>query len=98
MPQNTLAIRHDEAAHRFVAHVDGVEAYLEYVPEDGRIVITHTIVPEAVGGRGIAAQLVAAALEHARSAGLKVLPSCSYAEAYLDKHPEYADLRAGSGG
>lgn len=94
--QDGIAIRHDAGAHRFVADVDGVEAYVEYEPEDGRIAITHTIVPEVVGGRGIAGRLVAATLEYARGAGLKVAPRCSYAEAYMGKHPEYADLRAGA--
>jgi predicted GNAT family acetyltransferase len=52
------------------------------------------VVPAAIGGRGIAGRLVRAALEHARAAGLKVVPRCSYVADYLDKHPEYADLRA----
>ena len=56
--------------------------------------ITHTIVPAAIGGRGIAGQLVQAALDHARSAGLKVAPECSYADDWMRTHPEYEDLRA----
>lgn len=87
-------IRHEPAASRFTTSVDGHEGFVEYEEGDGTLTITHTVVPSAIGGRGIAAQLVRAALDHARATGLKVVPRCSYAAAYLDKHPEYADLRA----
>jgi uncharacterized protein len=56
-------------------------------------VITHTGVPHAWEGRGIAASLTQAAFEYARSRGLSVTPLCSYAAAYLRRHPEYDDLR-----
>ena len=89
-----IAIEHDESARRFTTHVDGHEGYVEYEPGEGRMILTHTIVPDAIGGRGIAGQLVKAALEYARAQDLKVVPRCSYAASYLDRHPEYADLRA----
>jgi hypothetical protein len=54
--------------------------------------ITHTGVPAEVGGRGIASALVQAALETARGEGWKVLPACSYAVAWMQRHPAYADL------
>jgi predicted GNAT family acetyltransferase len=54
--------------------------------------LTHTGVPKPLRGRGIAAELVRAALEHARSRGLKVRPDCSYTEAYMRRHPETLDL------
>jgi len=36
--------------------------------------------------------LTRAALAHARAAGLKVIPECSYAVAFMQRHGEYADL------
>ncbi|QDA58363.1 GNAT family N-acetyltransferase [Thermomonas aquatica] len=87
-------IRHDAAHHRFVTEVDGHLAYVEYVPGDNAIAITHTIVPAAIGGRGIAGNLVRAALLHARNEGLKVEPLCSYADAWMRRHPEFDALRA----
>lgn len=89
------SIRHDRAGHRFTTTVDGLQGHVDYVEDAGVMTITHTVVPDAIGGRGIAGRLVQAALEYARGAGLKVLPQCSYAAGYMDKHPEYADLRAG---
>ena len=94
--ENTLdndAITHDAASRRFTTTRDGQEAVLEYEREGDVLVITHTIVPPALGGRGIAGQLVETALRYARSEGLKVLPRCSYADAYMRKHAGYADLR-----
>ena len=87
------AITHDIAAHRFVTQADGHLAYVEYAMGDGRIVITHTIVPGEIGGRGIAAALVKAALEYARDHGLQVEPQCSYADAWMRRHPEFDGLR-----
>ena len=87
-------IRHDAAHHRFVTEVDGHTAYVEYEPGASAIAITHTIVPEAIGGRGIAAALVRAAALHARNEGLQVDPVCSYADAWMRKHPEFDALRA----
>ena len=76
----------------FETTVDGHRAVLEYVLENGAMVITHTGVPEAIGGRGIAADLTRAALAHARAAGLKVVPACTYAAAFMQRHSEYTDL------
>lgn len=55
--------------------------------------IRHTIAPEEIGGRGIAAALVKFALEYARSQGMKVRPSCGYAEEFLRRHTEYEAVR-----
>ena len=87
-------VRHDPASSRFTTDVDGHRGFVEYELRDGVIAITHTIVPPEIGGRGIAATLVKAAMEHARDAGLKIDPQCSYAEAWLRRHPEYQALRA----
>lgn len=89
-----LAIQHDPAAQRFLAEVDGHVGYVEYERREGVMVITHTIVPPPIGGRGIAAALVQAAVEHARAESLKVDPRCSYAEAWMRRHPRYDGLRA----
>ncbi len=88
------SIQHDPQNHRFVTQVEGHEGYLEYEPGEGVMTITHTIVPAAIGGRGIAGGLVRAALEHARAKGLRVRPACSYADSWMGRHPEYADLRS----
>jgi uncharacterized protein len=88
----TLQVRHDPAARQFSVEVEGVTGVLDYGLHDGVMTITHTGVPEAIGGRGVAGELTRFALETARAQGWKVVPMCSYAVVYLRRHPEYADL------
>jgi uncharacterized protein len=87
-------IHHDPDGRRFSVAADGQTGYLEYERAGDVMVITHTIVPPAIGGRGIAGRLVQAALAHARDTGLKVDPQCSYADAWMRRHPEFDGLRA----
>ncbi|HTV84182.1 MAG TPA: GNAT family N-acetyltransferase [Dyella sp.] len=87
-------IRHLRAAHRFETKVDGEACQLDYSLHNGIMTITHTWVPDDVGGRGIAGELVRAAMEAARGEGWKVEPACSYARSWMERHPEYAALRA----
>lgn len=84
-------IDHDTNAHRFTTEVDGVRAVLDYVLTDSTMTITHTSVPPAIGGRGIAAELMRAALSAARASGWTVRPACSYAAAYMQRHPDAAE-------
>jgi predicted GNAT family acetyltransferase len=81
-----LAVRHDEARHRFVALVEGQEAFLDYaVVDDKTVDLLHTFTPHELRGRGIAAAVVAAALAWARAEGKTVIPSCWYVSDYLAK-------------
>jgi predicted GNAT family acetyltransferase len=84
-------IRHDPGARQFVAEVEGNRACLDYTLAGDRMTITHTRVPPAVRGRGIAAELMAAALSAARAADWSVDPACSYAKAYMATHAPGAD-------
>jgi predicted GNAT family acetyltransferase len=90
----SITVMHDAKAGRFHAHVDGQTCELDYALQDGVMSILHTVVPAAVGGRGIAAELVRAALAYAKAQAWKVIPRCSYAAAYIQRHHEYADLLA----
>ena len=91
----SLQIHHDPGTQRFLASVEGVQAELDYECSAGVMRLTHTGVPSAISGRGVAAELVRMALEHARAEGLKVVPACSYVAGYITRHPEYEDLLAG---
>jgi predicted GNAT family acetyltransferase len=71
---------------------DGHIAYLEYTLAGKVLQLIHSEVPPALRGRGIASELAHSALEWAREQGLKVDVVCPSVSAYLEKHPEYADL------
>jgi predicted GNAT family acetyltransferase len=81
-------VDHDTEAQRFSTVVDGERALLDYRLSNRVMTITHTGVPPAIAGRGIAAELMHAAVEAARAAGWTVNPVCSYAAAYMRRHPE----------
>ncbi len=87
-----MEIQHKVEASRFEATVDGHHCVCQYRVFGKVMMLTHTGVPQALRGRGIAAQLVQAALDHARAKGLKVRPDCSYAEIYMQRHPQTLDL------
>ena len=87
---------HDEAATRFELRVHGQTAFAQYHLIDGVMWLTHTETPPPLQGRGLAARVVRAALDHARAHGLRVRPACSYVRAYLRRHPELQDLVAQS--
>ena len=89
-------IDHDRGAHRFTTELDGNRAELDYTLAGGVMTITHTGVPPAIGGRGIAAELMEAALSAARESGWSVNPACSYAKTYLERHPHGSKQPQGS--
>jgi predicted GNAT family acetyltransferase len=92
MSQTSNAIRHNERASRFEMPADGGLCIAVYRLIDGVMWMTHTEVPPAQQNRGMAAQVVRAALDHARAHGLKVRPACSYVRSYMRRHPESQDL------
>jgi hypothetical protein len=83
-------VQHDAAAHRFSTERDGERAVLDYTLAAGVMTVTHTRVPPPIEGRGIAGELMREAMSAARANGWRVIPACSYAAAYLHKHPQEA--------
>lgn len=90
---------------KYVANIEGESAHgtLEWEPKTGLPdkkvaddvrVATHTIVPEKIGGQGIARMLVERFVADARDKGFRIVPRCSYVEAKFDENPDWSDLRA----
>jgi uncharacterized protein len=92
MSQPELIVIHNPKAGRFEIEKDGHLAVLEYQLSEGKIVFTHTGVPEALEGQGIGSLLAHAGLDYARSQSYAVVPLCSFIAVYIQKHPEYKDL------
>ena len=84
-------ITHNTEKQRFERTENGLTAVVEYRRNEEEIELTHTFVPPALEGQGIAGSLTRAALEYARAENLRVRPICSYARAYIRRHPEYDD-------
>ena len=85
---SSIEVRHDAERLRFVAEVDGAEAYVAYARVDEHTVdFRHTFVPRALRGRKIAERLVREAFRWAEADGSVVLPSCSYVRRLTDSDP-----------
>ena len=95
VPWILMPVEHRVRERRFVAVTTAGEASLEYDLRDGTMDLQSTFVPPEARGRGIAAELVAAAVVHARSNGLKIIPTCWYVGRWLAAHPGDRDLVRG---
>ena len=89
-----ISVEHHPERGRFQAIVEGGLCVVDYRLDNGVMLVTHTEVPPRLEGRGIAAALVQALLDHAAAHGRKVNPICSYARAYMRRHPETLALHA----
>lgn len=89
-----MQVTDNPAHHRFELALDGHVAFTSYRRDGDVLVVYHTEVPREFEGRGIGSALVKGVLESARAQKLKVRPLCSFVAAYMERHPEYADLRA----
>lgn len=86
-------IRDVEAERRYELPVDGHLAYVEYNNDEGGRLVSKTLVPQELEGRGIGSRLARHVLADLRQKGLKILPTCTFFAAYIKKHPdEYGDL------
>ena len=85
---------HDNAEEgRYEARLGSeVVGVIAYHPEPGRLTLIHTEVDPAFEGKGVASRLVGGALEDIRRRGLSLVPVCPYLRAYIQRHPEDADL------
>ena len=80
---------------RFEVEVDGERAgFAAYRRRGDEVVFTHTQVRPEDEGHGVASTLVRSALDDLRARGLHAVPLCPYVKAWLDRHPDYADVVA----
>jgi predicted GNAT family acetyltransferase len=80
---------------RYVARIDGREGEAEItftVLGPALISADHTDAPETLRGTGAAKALVDEMIADARTAGFKIIPTCPYVRAQVDKHPDWRDV------
>lgn len=82
----TVSVLHQPDKQRFVTELYGQESVLEYrlLPHQG-IDFTHTFVPVALRGHGIAEKLVRTGLHWARQQGFEITSSCWYVSRFLKR-------------
>jgi len=96
----TRRVVHDEARHRYeLRDHDGqgaVVAFTDYRIDAGGAgawIFHHTVTMPEHRNQGMAAEVVAAALDDVRARGGRVVATCWYVDDFLRDHAEYADLR-----
>lgn len=79
---------------RYEAHADddALAGILQYRRRPALIALVHTEVQPSFEGQGVGGALARFALEDARASGIAVLPFCPFVSAYIQRHPEYAEL------
>jgi predicted GNAT family acetyltransferase len=88
------ALIHNEPECKYEYHIDGHIAYITYDDQDGNMHLTHTIVPDALAGKGLAKQLLEDVLEQIKKDGKKAVAQCSYIVKYQEKNPDKSDIFA----
>ena len=81
-----MVVIHDMQEHRFKIEDPKGLCYLEY-SEDGnnQFTVLHTIVPDELSGRGLAAQLAQAFYDWLRSNNYSMKSECTYMDAWLKR-------------
>jgi predicted GNAT family acetyltransferase len=86
-----VAVTDNQDDSRLEISADLQLAELQYRTRAGRLILVHTEVPEALGGRGLGGELVRAAIRKATAEGMTVVPLCPFARSWLERHPEEAN-------
>lgn len=93
--QSDIVVTDVPEAGRYEARIDGDLAGFADRHRSGDVVtMPHTVVRPEFAGRGVGSALVRTALEDISAQGLRVRPTCSFVEAYLDRRPELQHLIA----
>jgi hypothetical protein len=88
-----MEIKHDKDHQKFYLIKDDKESYIRYtMPNKGTINILRTFVPPEQRRKGLAREITKAALEYAKENNLKVIPTCSYVDYFIDMNKEYEKL------
>ena len=91
--QEEIIINFNQRESRSIALNEGnIIGYCQYKEENNIWSITHTVVKQEFGGRGIAKRLVLAVIDEARKQNKKINPICSYAKKMMESSDEYKDV------
>ena len=98
MPESDSSVKvvDNPDRRRYEAYVgEELAGIVTYRTRPGVVVLVHTEIYDQFEGQGVGSRLVAAVLGDLRARGLKIEPVCPFVTAYLERHPEHADLVVG---
>jgi predicted GNAT family acetyltransferase len=82
-----------DTGSRYVIAINETDAgFLEYFDQGARRVFLHTEVSPEFGGRGLAGQLVRAALDDVRAQGKRLVNFCPYVKGFLEKNHDWDEI------
>ena len=85
-------MRLNDAAGRFEREEEGQVVFADFRQADGRLILDHVEAPAALRGSGAAGRLMEEIAAYARAEGLRIIPLCGYAAAWLRRSREHRDL------
>lgn len=77
---------HNEADQQFELTLDGQTSLIAYRKQGDTYLLDHTEVPEALEGQGVGSTLVEKTLLWIEERGGKIVPTCPFVAAYLERH------------
>ena len=84
----------NQARSRYELVEQGHTAYADYRRDGGRLYIDYVLAPPPLRGTGAAGRLMEGVAQAAKADGLKIVPICGYAAAWLRRHRQHHDLLA----
>jgi len=89
-----IEVKVDLNQNKFIAIVEGHEAYIEFQLEGNILDLQHTFTPRGLRGKGIAGKVAEFAFEYAKNNNLKIIPTCPFIPSFLEKNEQYKELLA----
>lgn len=82
----------NSARQRFELEIDGQIVFADYRRHGNVLIVPHVEAPAALRGTGASGRLMEGMLALLRQRGERIVPTCSYAAAYISRHAEHQDL------
>lgn len=88
--QPTLTLK--PGSERFELRAGDDLAFAAYTLVDRTLFLAYTEVPDPLRARGWEQALLRGVYDYARAQGLRVVPICPLARAFLDREPDYREM------
>lgn len=84
----------DRSRYELISNDGTFLGFADYHDNGTNLVFPHTVIEPSQRGKGYGDVLVRGALDDVRKQGRQVVPSCWFVAEFIDRNPDYADLRA----
>lgn len=85
-----VTVTRNEDERRYEAHVEGeLAGFTEIRDRDGYVLLPHTEVFDAYGGKGVGSELARCALDDLQERGEQVEAKCPFIHGWIARHSAY---------